>query len=387
MIAESKLPNVGETIFTTISTLSNKHNAINLGQGFPDFEMNPELIGLVSDAMKHGYNQYAHRNGLINLRAAIANKIKFLYKTDVDPEAEICITPGATYALYTAITSTIHPGDEVIVFEPAYDSYVPNILVNGGIPVLITLHSPGFKIDWNFVRNKISARTKMIIINSPHNPTGTILEKADMEMLQEIVKDTSIIVVSDEVYEHLIFDGKKHQSALLFPDLLSRSFVIYSFGKVYNCTGWKIGYCIAPPDLMKEFLKIHQFNAFSTNSFVQEGLAGFLENEDSYLSLSALIQGKRDVFTKLLTSSLMKPLPSFGTYFQLYDYSAISNKSEIDFAKQLINEAGVAAIPVSAFYQTEKNQSILRFCFAKKESTLIEAANRILEFEQTLPKS
>lgn len=386
-MAESKLPDVGETIFTTISALSNKHNAINLGQGFPDFEMDPKLIDLVSDAMKKGYNQYAHRNGSINLREAIAKKIKSIYKTDVDPDSEICITPGATYAIYTAITSTIYPGDEVIVFEPAYDSYVPNIMVNGGVPILITLKSPNFKIDWDLVRSKISQRTKMIIINSPHNPTGTILERADMEALQEIIKDTSIVIVSDEVYEHLIFDGKIHQSVLLFPDLFSRSFVIYSFGKVYNCTGWKVGYCVAPPHLMSEFLKIHQFNAFSTNSFVQEGLADFLEQKKPYLSLSALLQSKRDLFAESLSLSLLKPLPSFGTYFQLYDYSAISNASEMDFAKQLISEAGVAAIPVSAFYQSEKNQSILRFCFAKKESTLIEASNRMLEFEQVIHES
>ncbi|MFS8082545.1 MAG: methionine aminotransferase [Ginsengibacter sp.] len=387
MITESKLPNVGETIFTTISTLANKHNAINLGQGFPDFEMNPGLIELVHIAMKEGYNQYANSSGSFKLREAISKKIENLYKKDIDPNTEICITPGATYAIYTAITSIIRHGDEVIVFEPAYDSYVPNIKVNGGMPVLITLESPDFKIDWDLVRKNISGKTKMIIINSPHNPTGTILEKSDLEALQAIVKDTDIVIISDEVYEHLTFDDKKHQSVLSFPELFSRSFVTYSFGKVYNCTGWKVGYCVAPANLMREFLKIHQFNAFSTSSFVQEGLANFLEDEEQYLSLPGFLQAKRDLFAALLSSSLLKPLPSSGTYFQLYDYSAISDARELDFAKKLITDAGVAAIPVSAFYQEEKNQSILRFCFAKKETTLIEAARRILEFEQKSIKS
>ncbi|MBS1736543.1 MAG: aminotransferase class I/II-fold pyridoxal phosphate-dependent enzyme [Bacteroidetes bacterium] len=380
---ESKLPAVGETIFTTISALSNKYTAINLGQGFPDFEMNNGLIKCVYDAMKDGHNQYANSGGSLKLRAAISKKILNLYGSIVDPNHEICITPGATYAIYTAITSIIHPGDEVIIFEPAYDSYVPNVKVNGGVPVLISLEGPDFKIDWDKVKSKVSARTRLIIINSPHNPTGTILEGADLLALQAIVKDTNILVVSDEVYEHITFDNKKHQSVLSFPDLFSRSFAIYSFGKVYNCTGWKVGYCVAPAKLMREFLKIHQFNAFSTNSFVQEGLANFLEDSAQYLSLSVILQEKRDFFSKLLSESQLKPLPSLGTYFQLYDYSAISAKKEIDFAKQLITDAGVAAIPVSAFYQEGKNQSLLRFCFVKKESTLVKAAERILAFERT----
>ncbi len=387
MMLESKLPNVGETIFTTISTLANKHNAINLGQGFPDFEMNQGLIELVNIAMKEGYNQYANSSGSIKLRETISKKIESLYQKNIDPNGEICITPGATYAIYTAITAIIHPGDEVIVFEPAYDSYVPNIKVNGGKPVLITLESPDFKIDWDLVRKKISGKTRMIIINSPHNPTGAILDKTDFEALQSIVKDTNIVLVSDEVYEHITFDEKKHQSVLSFPELFSRSFVTYSFGKVYNCTGWKIGYCVAPANLMCEFLKIHQFNAFSTSSFMQEGLANFLEDKEQYLSLAGFLQAKRDLFSDLLSESLLKPLPSFGTYFQLYDYSTLSDSREIDFAKKLTTDAGVAAIPVSAFYQEEKNQSLLRFCFAKKESTLIAAAGRILKYEKTLTKN
>ncbi|MEO6869634.1 MAG: methionine aminotransferase, partial [Ginsengibacter sp.] len=331
--------------------------------------------------------QYANSSGSIKLRETISKKIESLYQKNIDPNGEICITPGATYAIYTAITAIIHPGDEVIVFEPAYDSYVPNIKVNGGKPVLITLESPDFKIDWDLVRIKISGKTRMIIINSPHNPTGAILDKTDFEALQSIVKDTNIVLVSDEVYEHITFDEKKHQSVLSFPELFSRSFVTYSFGKVYNCTGWKIGYCVAPANLMCEFLKIHQFNAFSTSSFMQEGLANFLEDKEQYLSLAGFLQAKRDLFSDLLSESLLKPLPSFGTYFQLYDYSAVSDAKEIDFAKKLITEAGVAAIPVSAFYQEEKNQSLLRFCFAKKESTLIAAAGRILKYEKTLTKN
>lgn len=375
----SKLPSIGPTIFTVMSSLAVEHNAINLGQGFPDYPMSEELISLVNQHMKAGHNQYVHMNGLPALRNVIAEKIFGLYQQQINADTEITVTPGGTYAIYTALTAVLQPGDEVIVFEPAYDSYIPNVEINGAVPVLIPLTYPDYKIDWNEVRKRISAKTKMVMLNSPHNPTGAILSKEDIFQLQQIVKDTNIFILSDEVYEHLIFDDMQHESMLRYPDLLERSFVCFSFGKVYHCTGWKLGYCIAPEALTKEFRKVHQFNCFSCNSPMQFALADFLQYKESYLTLGSFLQKKRDYFMNLMKQTNFKPLPSHGSYFQLYSYEGMSDESEKDLAIRLTKDFGVATIPTSAFYKNGKDDKVLRFCFAKKESTLEEAVNRLLK--------
>ncbi len=362
-----------------MSSLAVEHNAINLGQGFPDYPMSEELISLVDQHMKAGHNQYVHMNGLPALRNVIAEKIFGLYQQQINADTEITVTPGGTYAIYTALTAVLQPGDEVIVFEPAYDSYIPNVEINGAVPVLIPLTYPDYKIDWNEVRKRISAKTKMVMLNSPHNPTGAILSKEDIFQLQQIVKDTNIFILSDEVYEHLIFDDMQHESMLRYPDLLERSFVCFSFGKVYHCTGWKLGYCIAPEALTKEFRKVHQFNCFSCNSPMQFALADFLQYKESYLTLGNFLQKKRDYFMNLMKQTNFKPLPSHGSYFQLYSYENMSDESEKDFAIRLTKDFGVATIPASAFYKNGKDDKVLRFCFAKKESTLEEAVNRLLK--------
>lgn len=374
---QSKLPQVGTTIFTVMSALAAEHNAINLGQGFPDFPMPEELTALVNDAMRKGYNQYVHMCGLPLLRERIAEKIAFLYNTNVNPDTEITITPGGTYAIFTALTTILQHGDEVIVLEPAYDSYVPNILVNGAVPVLVPLHPDDYSIQWEMVRSKISDKTKAIIINSPHNPTGKVLSDNDIAELRALVKDTNMFIISDEVYEHLIFDGLEHHSLLRYPDLYERSFVCFSFGKVYHCTGWKIGYCVAPPMLMQEFRKVHQFNCFTVNSPVQYALAEFITHKDHYLQLGYTMQQKRDAFLKMMDKSRFFPVPSYGSYFQLFSYAAISDEPEKDFAIRLTKEYGVATIPVSAFYQKEINNAVIRFCFAKQNTTLEQAAERL----------
>ena len=375
---QSKLPNVGTTIFTLMSSLAAKHNAINLGQGFPDFAMSSELISLVDKAMIDGHNQYTHMNGLITLRERLAEKVEGLYDQQINPETDITITPGGTYAIYTALTSILQPGDEVILFEPAYDSYVPNIEINGGIAVPIPLVFPDYAIDWNAVRAKITPRTKAIILNSPHNPTGSVLSETDIEQLRLTVKDTNIIIISDEVYEHLIFDQKKHLSILRYPDLMERSFVCFSFGKVYHCTGWKLGYCIGPANLVKEFRKVHQFNCFTCNSPMQFALAAFLTKKEPYLELGSFLQQKRDYFAGLMKQTPFEPLPSYGSYFQLYSYKNISDLPEQAFAEWLTEKGGVATIPVSAFYKVPVENQVVRFCFAKKESTLESAVQKLL---------
>ena len=376
----SKLPNVGTTIFTVMNALSAKHNAINLGQGFPDFMMNPQLIGLVNEAMKSGHNQYVHMNGVQLLREKLAEKMDFLYGASINADTEITITPGGTYAIYTALTSILHPGDEVIVFEPAYDSYIPNIIINGAVPIAIPLTFPEYSINWELIKSRISPKTKMIILNNPHNPTGSVLSKNDIDQLRSIVKDTNIFILSDEVYEHLIFDDKEHQSILRFPDLLERSFVCFSFGKTYHCTGWKMGYCVAPAVLMKEFRKVHQYNCFSCNSAVQIALAQFIDQKEVYLQLRKEVQQKRDHFQLLMKQTKFEALPSYGGYFQLYSYAGLSEASEQDMAIRLIKECGVTTIPVAAFYSIEKDDKVLRFCFVKKESTLNEAVSRLMKF-------
>lgn len=376
---QSKLPHVGTTIFTVMSSLAVQHRAINLGQGFPDFPMSEELVALVNEAMKSGHNQYTHMNGYIPLREALAEKVQYLYGMTINPDTQITVTPGGTYALYTALTTILQPGDEVIVFEPAYDCYIPQIELTGARAVTIELTFPDYSIDWSVVRSKITERTRAIVINSPHNPTGAVLSEEDIRQLRAVVRDTNILIVSDEVYEHLIFDGLQHQSILRYPDLLERSLVCFSFGKVYHCTGWKLGYCIASPYLMGEFRKIHQFNCFTCDTSKQVALATFLQQREHYLELGKFLQQKRDYFQILMSQTKLKPLPSHGSYFQSYSYAGLSNEPEKEFAVRLTEEHGVATIPLSAFYQHEVNNSALRFCFAKKESTLEAAVERLVK--------
>jgi methionine aminotransferase len=377
---QSKLPNVGTTIFTVMSALAVKHNAINLGQGFPDFPMDEKLTQLVNEAMNKGHNQYVHMCGLPLLRERIAEKVNEAYQSKINPETDITVTPGGTYAIYTAFTTILQPGDEVILFEPAYDSYIPNIEINGAIAVPIALEYPDYKINWDKVREKISPKTKAIIINTPHNPSGSLLTHEDMVQLTEIVSNTNIFIISDEVYEHLIFERKEHCSVLKYPELFSRSFVCFSFGKVYHCTGWKMGYCIAPEALMKEFRKVHQFNVFTCNAPMQYAIADFMLEKEHYLNLGKFLQNKRDYFANLMKQTPFEPLPSFGSYFQLYSYKNISDESESDFAIKLTQDAGVASIPVSAFYKTPIDNKVLRFCFAKKEATLDAAVERLVTY-------
>ena len=364
-----------------MSQLAVQYGAVNLGQGFPDFPMDEELIRMVSEAMKSGMNQYAPMAGLPILLEVIAEKVAELYNTIVHPATDITITPGATYAIYTALTTVLQPGDEVIVFEPAYDSYIPNILVNGAVPVVIMLQFPSYSIPWEVVKSKMTERTKMIIINSPHNPTGSVISKNDIEELRKLVAGTNIFILSDEVYEHLIFDGWKHESILKYPDLLERAFVCFSFGKTYHSTGWKIGYCISSPQLMKEFRKVHQYNSFSVNTPMQAGLAAYLQNKQAYLQLGGFVQQKRDYFQRLMSATLFKPLVSHGSYFQCYSYSELSEQEDKDFAIMLTKEFGVTTIPVSAFYTNAKDDKVIRFCFCKKEKTLEKAVERLLNFK------
>jgi len=370
----SKLPQTETSIFAVMSHLALEHKAINLSQGFPDFMVSSELIKLVNKYMRKGLNQYAPMPGIPELRNVISKKVKSLYKATYDPASEINITAGATQALYTAISAIVKEDDEVIVFEPAYDSYVPVIKLNGGIVKYSKLQLPDYRIDWDEIQKMITGRTKMIIINSPHNPTGSTLSLEDIKNLEKITQDTDIIIVSDEVYEHIIFDRKKHESICSYPELAKRSYVIGSFGKTFHATGWKMGYCLAPENLMAEFRKVHQFIVFTCNTPVQYALAEFLENKENYTGLSKFYQEKRDYFIHLIKDSRFKVKPSHGTYFQLLDYSEISDEIETEFAIRLTRDYGIASIPISVFYnKPEENQS-LRFCFAKKEETLEKAA-------------
>jgi methionine transaminase len=375
---KSKLPAVGTTIFTEMSVLAQQHQAINLGQGFPDFLMDRQLTDLVNEAMQQGHNQYVHMNGLPALREGIAEKVQHLYAGNINPNDEITITPGGTYAIYTALTTILQKGDEVIIFEPAYDSYIPNIEINGGVAVPVALNFPDYSINWDDVKQKINTKTKAILINSPHNPSGALLQEKDFAILAQLVKDKGIFIISDEVYEHLVFDNKKHLSILQYPELYERSFVCFSFGKTYHCTGWKLGYCMAPPALMQEFRKVHQFNCFTCNTPLQVALSVYLKNETAYKGLGKFLQVKRDFFADAMKATRFKPLPSFGSYFQLYSYEGITDENEKTLAIRLIKEFGVATIPVSAFYKSPVENKVLRFCFAKKEETLQEAAKRLV---------
>lgn len=375
----SKLPNVGTTIFTVMSALAAEHKAINLSQGFPDFNMPEELVNLTCEALQNGYNQYSPMAGWMPLRESIAAKVHDLYGIEINPDSEITITPGGTYGIYTAFTTVLQPGDEVIVFEPAYDSYIPNIEINGGVAVRIPLEFPTYRINWELVRAKITPRTRMIALNTPHNPTGSILRASDIEQLRQLVEEFDLLIMSDEVYEHLIYDDEPHQSILRYEDLRQRAFVNFSFGKVYHCTGWKMGYCIAPPAFTAEFRKVHQFNCFSCYTPAQVALAEYLKNKEAYRSISSFYQKKRDYFAELMKQTRFKPLPSYGSYFQLYYFDHLSDLSDKDFSIWLTKEHGVACIPVSAFYQESIDNGVVRFCFAKKEETLEKAVERLVK--------
>lgn len=370
-----KLTNVETSIFSVMSALANKHNAINLSQGFPNFKSDQKLIDGVTKAMNSGYNQYAPMAGSMELRQAISKKFEILYGSSYHPESEITITAGATQAIFTIISTFIKPEDEVIIFQPAYDSYQPSIEANGGKTIPIALEAPNYTINWNEVQKAICSKTKMILINTPHNPSGTIWTKNDMLKLQELTKDSNIIVLSDEVYEHIIFDGEQHQSACLFADLKQRSFITASFGKTFHNTGWKVGYCCAPKILMEAFRNVHQFNVFSVHHPTQKALADYLQNSNHYLELPEFYQEKRDTFLNLIKDSRFKFKPSKGTYFQVLDYSEITKMSDVEFAKRLTVEKGIASIPLSVFYDNKLDYKVLRFCFAKTNNTLKQAAD------------
>ncbi|MCB9295733.1 MAG: methionine aminotransferase [Lewinellaceae bacterium] len=369
----SKLPHVGTTIFTVMSALANEHGAINLSQGFPNFPSSERLSDLVCQYMKKGHNQYAPMAGVPILRERLAEKAERLYGKTINPATEITITAGATQALFTAITAFVSPGDEVILIEPAYDSYGPSIEVNGGIPVPYELHAPDYRVDWEQLGDLMTSRTRMIVINTPHNPTGTVLKAEDIQALEKLTAGTGILVLSDEVYEHLIYDGQPHQSVLRFPGLWERCLATYSFGKTFHNTGWKIGYCLAPAHLMAEFRKVHQFNVFCVNTPVQYALADYLADPETYLSLNDFYQQKRDFFLDAMQGSRLRPLRCEGTYFYLFDYSAISDEPDTEFAKRMTIEWGVAAIPVSVFYSNNSTDKVIRLCFAKTEETLEQA--------------
>jgi methionine transaminase len=379
MQINSKLPTIGTTIFTVMSALAREHHAINLSQGFPDYDCSPKLRELANHYINSGFNQYAPMPGTIQLRERVAEILSMCYQANYHPDTEITITAGATQAIYTAIASFISAGDEVIVFEPAYDCYVPAIEVHGGIAVYSTLHAPNFSIDWDDVRSKISPKTKAILINSPHNPSGTTLKAQDLLELEKIVAGTNILVISDEVYEHMVFDGEVHQSVALNKTLREQSIVVSSFGKTVHTTGWKIGYVAAPKEIMAEFRKVHQFLVFVVNHPLQLALADFLADKQNYLDLRNFYQKKRDLFLKLTQTSRLVPLKTSGTYFQLMDYKTISSETDTELAIRLTKEKKLATIPLSVFYKNMTNQQLLRFCFAKKDETLERAAEIICD--------
>ena len=370
----SKLPDLETTIFSVMSKLAVENNAINLSQGFPDFKIDPVLSELIYKASKDGHNQYALMSGMKSLRDGISYVIKKIYKREVDPETEITITSGATEALYAAITAVVSPGDEVIMFDPAYDSYEPAIKLNQGIPVRIPLTFPDYKIDRERVMAAINPKTKLIIINTPNNPAGSLISKGDIEILKEIIRKQEIFVISDEVYEHIVFDNEKHYSMLTDDEIFKRSFVISSFGKTFHITGWKVGYCTAPAELTSEFRKIHQFLTFSTSTPAQFALSEYIKNIDRIKQLGKFYQKKRDLFLDLISGTGFKPLGCSGTYFQLLDYSDITNENDFEFAVRLTKEFKIASIPVSVFYDNKTDNKVLRFCFAKEDETLRKAA-------------
>ncbi len=373
----SKLPEVGTTIFTVMTNMANTHQAINLSQGFPNFDVDSALIAIVEKYMREGKNQYAPMQGVIELRHAIAHKVSSLSGNRYDAEKNVTITAGATEALFAAIMCAVEKGDEVIIFEPAYDSYSPTIRLAGGIPVPLAMMFPHYSIDWDKVKDSINKKTKLIILNSPHNPSGTIITEKDIKALMDITRGTNILILSDEVYEHIVFDGCIHESMLRYEELAARSFAIGSLGKTYHATGWKVGYCIAPEYLTEEFRKVHQFLTFAVNTPVQYAYAEYMKREETYLQVASFYQRKRDLFLNLIRNSKFRPLPCKGTYFQMLDYSEITDESDVVFAERLVKEFKVAAIPPSVFYHNKQDNHVLRFCFAKQDSTLEKAAERL----------
>lgn len=376
---KSKLPETGITIFTIMSALANENRAINLSQGFPDFTVSQELISLVNSYMKKGFNQYAPMMGIMELREVIAEKIYSIYGVNYNPETEITVTSGGTEALYAAIASVVQTSDEVIIFEPAYDSYAPAVKLNGGVPKYITLEPPEYKVDWQEVKANISEKTRLVIINSPHNPCGTVLGKGDLESLKNIIKGREIYILSDEVYEHIVFDGMDHNSMMSVPELKERSFIVSSFGKTFHVTGWKVGYCVAPKSLSAEFRKVHQFLTFCTFTPVQHAIKDFLRNPENYIHVSELYEKKRDIFLDTVSGSGFTFTPARGTYFQNLCYSGICNENDYELAVRLTKEKGVASVPVSAFYHDKRDYKMLRFCFAKNDEILIKAGKKIAE--------
>ncbi len=375
----SKLPDIGVSIFSVMTRLANEHEAINLSQGFPDFDCDPALVDAVAKAMRDGHNQYAPMPGVLALREGIAAKVEHLYGPRYDPATEVLVTSGATAGLYATLTALVQPGDEVVLFEPCYDSYVPVIRLSGGTPVFVSLRYPDYAVDWDEVRRAITPRTRAILVNTPHNPTGTIWTAEDMGHLASVVDGTGILVIGDEVYEHIIFDGRRHESLLRYPELRSRSVVISSFGKTFHTTGWKVGYCVGPQALIAEVTRVHQFITFTVHTPSQIAFAEFVRRDPEAKGLAGFYQQKRDLFLQLTAGSRLRPLPCGGTYFQLMDYSDISKESDKEIAHRLIVEHGVASIPVSAFLYKDTGGPVLRFCFAKREETLTAAAERLLK--------
>ncbi len=373
----SKLPSVGLSIFTEMTNLANAHGAINLSQGFPEFDPHPLLQQLVSKHMRAGRNQYAPMQGVLALREKIAEKARALYRADYDPAAEITVTAGATEALFAAVTAVVHPGDEVIILEPAYDCYIPMVTLNGGRPIFVSLSHPSYRIDWDAFRRSITPRTRLAILNFPHNPSGAVLEAHDLDTLAEMVRGTRTLLLSDEVYEHIVFDGRSHCSLSGHPELRERSFVVSSFAKTYHATGWKVGYCLAPRPLSVEFQKVHQYLVFSVNTPVQHAFAEFMQDTGHAAGLAAHYQSLRDLLVSRLAGSRFQPLPCHGTFFLMLDYAALSDEPDVAFARRLTREKGVAAIPPSVFYHNGADHRLLRVCFAKTQATLNEAAERL----------
>ena len=373
----SKLPNVGTTIFTVMSALANEHGAINLSQGFPNYSSDPKLLELVSHYMKAGYNQYAPMAGVMELRTVLAKKIFDLYQLEIDPKSEITITAGATQAIYTAITTFVNVGDEVIIIEPAFDIYRPGVELNGGVPVIYEMEAPDYQVDWEKLARLITPKTRMLIINNPNNPTGRIFHRSDLLALDKILTDTHTILLSDEVYEHLVFDDAPHESVLAYPNLWQRAMAVFSFGKTFHNTGWKMGYIVGPEPLMNDFRKVHQFNVFCCNTPVQYALAEFMQDSSTYLGLPAFYQQKRDYFTQLMEQLPFKPLPCEGTYYQLYRYGHLTSEGDRDFAIRMTTEFGVAAIPISVFYSSNKDEKVIRLCFAKTTAVLDAAIEKL----------
>jgi len=375
----SKLPGTSDSIFTVMSQLATEHQAINLSQGFPDYECDPKLINFVAQAMQNGHNQYAPMSGVPALREWVAEKVNTLYGSDYHADKEVTITAGGTEAIFSTLSACINAGDEVIIFEPAYDSYAPTVRMLGGLVKSYEMAPPEYDIDWEMVKKLFTASTKMIILNSPHNPTGKILTETDIQALIKLTKNTDVLILSDEVYEHLIYDGELHRSLAIYPELRERAFIIASFGKLLHATGWKTGYCLAPEYLMKEFRKVHQFNVFSVNTPMQIGISNYLKNPETYLNLSSFFQQKRDLFRSLLAETKFKLLPCKGSYFQCVSYEHFSEEDDTVMAKRLITDFGVASIPVSAFYTRNTDHRVLRFCFAKKQDTLEKSVERLMK--------